>query len=354
LPGNRVTSFDVARLAGVSQSAVSRAFTPGASVRPETRDKVLQAAGTLGYAPNALARSLITGRSRIIGLVVSHLDNLFYPAVLDSLCRRLQREGLHLLMFVGEGPDSDGLVGKLLQYHVDGIVLGSVTLSSALAQRCVDARIPVVLFNRVMRRRAGQAQVGSVRSDNARGAEALADHLIGLGHRRIAFIAGHEESSTNLERERGFISALRRAGTRLFARVAGHYDPDRAAEATRALFGRADRRPDAVFAASDQMAIAAIDTLRHAVGLRVPEDISVVGFDGVPQGAWPGYGLTTFEQPLDAMVEATVSLLLDQITRGALAPRNLVIPGRLIVRSSTTLRSRPRASRGLNASGRST
>ena len=335
MPSNRVTSIDVAQRAGVSQSAVRRVFTPGASVGARMRDKVMNAARELGYEPNALARSLITGRSQIIGLVISQLDNLFYPGVLDQLSRTLQAEGFHLLMFVTDDADADSLVATMLQYRVDGIVLGAVSLSSALAQRCTDAGIPVVLFNRILARRRGQAAVGSVRGDNARGGRLLAEHLIAQGHRRIAFIAGREDSSTNLERERGFMKALERHPQRLFARALGNYDRDQAAQATRALFRSRRNRPDAVFAASDHMALAVMDTLRVELGLRVPDDVSVVGFDDVPQADWHAYKLTTFAQPVGRMVQATVALLLGQLRSAALAPRNLIIAGELVVRAST-------------------
>jgi DNA-binding LacI/PurR family transcriptional regulator len=345
LPGDRVSSIDVARRAGVSQSAVSRTFTPGASVGAATRAKVLRAAQALGYEPNALARSLITGRSRIIGLVVSQLDNLFYPTVLEHLSRRLQADGFHLLMFVADEADSDALVENMLQYRVDGIVLGAVTLSSALAQRCTAAGIPVVLFNRVMARRRGSPAVSSVRGDNVRGGRLLAQHLLALGHSRIAFIAGREDSSTNLERERGFVQGLADGARHLFARAVGGYDADQAAEATRALFRSSRKAPDAVFAASDQMALAVIDTLRHQLSVRVPEEVSVVGFDNVPQSSWPAYQLTTFEQPVVPMVEATVTLLLEQIRSGALRSQSLIVRGQLCVRATTRMRTRATSSR---------
>jgi DNA-binding LacI/PurR family transcriptional regulator len=325
--------MDVARLAAVSQSAVSRAFTPGASVSEDTRRKVMDAARLLGYRPNAHARSLITGRSRIIGLVLAQLENLFYPAALQQLATRLQRDGYHVLLFVNDRPDSDEVVHEILQYHVDGIVLAATTLSSPLAQRCADAAIPVVLFNRVMAGAASGA-VSSVRSDNVAGGRAIAHFLADGGHRRIAFIAGQEASSTNLERERGFRDGLAERGLRIWARGVGDYLPARAREAALAMFDTPDR-PDAVFVASDNMAFPVMDALRHRLGLLVPEDVSVVGFDDVPQAAWDSYGLTTFEQPVPAMVEATVDLL-QQVLRDGLeaGPGNVIVPGRLIVRTS--------------------
>ena len=209
-----ITSFDVARLAQVSQSAVSRTFTPGASASEATRRKVLDAARMLGYRPNAHARSLITKRSRIIGVVLSYLENLFYAVALERLAERLQRDGYHVLLFVNRDPNVDKLVGEILQYHVDGIVLAAATLSSNLARQCADASIPVVLFNRVMAA-GSEGAVSSVRSDNEAGGRAVAHFLADAGHQRIAYIAGNEESSTNLERERGFRLGLAERGQRI-------------------------------------------------------------------------------------------------------------------------------------------
>ena len=330
-----VTSIDVARLASVSQSAVSRSFTPGASVSEDTRRKVMEAARKLGYRPNAHARSLITKRSRIIGLVLSYLENLFYPVALEQLAKRLQRDGYHVLLFVTETQNADELVNEILQYHVDGIVLAATTLSSGLAQRCADAAIPVVLFNRVMAAGSGAGSVSSVRSDNVAGGRALARHLADTGHQRVAYIAGNEESSTNLERERGFRDGLAERGLRIWARGVGNYDFEQARLAARELFKPAAERPDAVFVASDHMAFAVMDTLRFELGLRIPDDVSVVGFDNVPQADWGSYRLTTVEQPVQPMIEATVGLL-QKYLRDDASPQseNVIVPGQLILRES--------------------
>ena len=330
-----VNSFDVARLAQVSQSAVSRTFTPGASVSEITRRKVLEAARKLGYRPNAHARSLITKRSRIIGLVLSHLENLFYPVALERLAERLQRDGYHVLLFVNHNLNADDLVGEILQYHVDGIVLAAATLSSGLARQCADASIPVVLFNRVMAAGSDGA-VSSVRSDNVAGGRAVARFLADGGHQRIAYIAGNEESSTNLERERGFREGLAEAGLRIWARGVGNYDFKQAARATHELFGAAGEKPDAVFVASDHMAFAVMDVLRHNLGLSVPQDVSVVGFDNVPQADWGSYRLTTVEQPVEPMIEATVALLQNYLRDDEVPPaENVVVPGLLVLRESS-------------------
>ncbi len=332
------TAHQVARLAQVSQSAVSRTFTPGASVSDATRAKVLTAARTLGYRPNALARSLITRRSGIVALVMSYLQNQFYPLVIEQLSQALQRRGLHVLMFISDESDANGVLEEILQYQVDGIVMASTTLSRELARQCADVGIPIVLFNRVPALGTPQADDGtsSVTSDNHGGGRFVADMLMRRGFQRIAFLAGLENSSTSIERERGFTEALRSNGRKVFARAAGHYDFTRAQAATRELFASADaqQRPDALFVANDHMAIAALDVLRAELGLRVPQDVGVVGFDDVPQAGWGAYRLTTVMQDIPAMVAATVGLLDEQMRAGRPAARGVVVPCRLIERDS--------------------
>lgn len=327
-----VTSLDVARLAQVSQSAVSRTYTPGASVSDVTRAKVEDAARKLGYRPNAIARSLITRRSRMIGVVMSYLDNQFYPVVLEKISQRLQRDGYHVLLFIADTREADTVLAEILQYQVDGLVLASTSLSSALALRCADAGIPVVLFNRTIR---DSHNTSSVTCDNYAGGRLAAQHLVDTGHQRIAYIAGMEDTSTNLDRERGFRDGLTERGRRCFARAVGNYDFELAKTAARELFAGDDaaQRPDAVLVANDHMAIAVMDTLRIELGLRIPQDVSVVGFDNVRQAAWGSYQLTSVEQDADAMIEATAHLLMDQMD-GAVQSRAVVLPVCLVVRNS--------------------
>ena len=336
-----VTSVDVARLAAVSQSAVSRTFTPGASVAPDTRERVLDAAKKLGYRPNAIARTLSTRLSRMVAVVVSQLQNEFYPVVIETLSQRLQKDGYHVLLFITETEDADELLVELLRYQVDGIVMASTNLSSGLAQQIAEARIPVVMFNRATR--AGR--VSTVSSDNLGGGKAVAHFLADGGHSRVAYLAGAEDSSTNHDREAGLREGLAERGLRTVARAVGHYDFEAAKQATRELFGKlvhSRERPDALFVASDHMAFAAIDTLRLDLGLRVPEDVSVVGFDNVPQAAWGAYQLTTVAQSAVTMIEATVQMLLQQLEDDAVTRDHVVIPTQLVVRTSARL---PRSAR---------
>lgn len=328
---DNVTSLDVARRAGVSQSAVSRVFTPGASVSQAMTERVRAAATELGYRPNVLARTMITGKSRLIGLVVAYLDNQFYPEILEKLSTSLQQRGYHVLVFMAQqtAGNIDPVLQEILDYQVDGIVLASVAMSSMLAERCDDAGIPVVLFNRAEQ----QDRFSTVTSDNFAGGKALAEFLVAGGHQRIGYIAGWEGASTQRDREAGFCAGLAAHGLSLFARGVGDFRIEVAAEAARKMFS-VDEIPDAVFVANDHMAFAVIDVLRGELGLRVPEDVSVVGYDDVQLSSWPSFDLTTVRQRSDEMVAETIAALMAQIEGGATTPHRVKIDGPLVVRGS--------------------
>ncbi len=324
----KVTSLDVAERAGVSRSAVSRVFTPGASVSEKTAQKVRAAARELGYRPNILARSLLTGRSRMIGLVVAYLDNHFYPKALEQLSAALEAQGYHVLVFMAsqQGGHVERVTEEILDYQVDALVLASVTLSSNLARRCRALGVPVVLFNR----RQGDAGELAVVSDNRAGGRLAAEHLLARGCRRIAHIAGWEGASTQADREAGYLEALAAADVTPFARAVGNFDLDQARAATRALFAGPER-PDGLFVANDFMAFGVLDTLRE-MGIAVPDEVAVIGFDDVPPAAWPAYALTTIRQNSAAMVKATVETLMAALD-GTAQPRDQ-LPVELVIRAT--------------------
>ncbi|MEM7719783.1 MAG: LacI family DNA-binding transcriptional regulator [Pseudomonadota bacterium] len=326
---SKVTSLEVARRAGVSQSAVSRVFTPGASASAKTAEKVKRAAKELGYRPNVLARAMVSGKSRIIGLVVAYLENQFYPVALELLSNALQERGYHLLIFTAPNSTDgvEGVIADLMDYQVDGIIAASVSLSSPLAKRARAAGVPVVLFNR------GQigADFSNVTSTNYDGAHEVTTYLLGTGHTRIAHIAGWQGSQTGQERVRGFEAALAAVGQKPFAVVDGMYKRDVAAACAHQLLS--GTRPDAIFVGNDHMAFAVLDVIRD-MGMTPGKDISVIGFDDVPQASWGGYNLATYRQPVNRMVKATVDLILDQVESGLAAPRKIEIKGELILRGS--------------------
>ena len=329
---SKVTSLEVARRAGVSRSAVSRVFTPGASASAKTERKVREAAAELGYRPNVLARAVKSGKSRMIGLVVAYLENQFYPDVLEKLSNALQEEGYHVLVFMASqlAGNIETVVDEILDYQVDGIIAASVAMSSDLAERCKQAGVPMVLFNRSQ----DDLAVSMVTSDNLSGGRKVAEFLLAGGHERIGYIAGWEGASTQRDREAGFRQALADAGLALHAREVGNFRMDEARAATMRMFGPDRVPPDAVFVANDHMAIEVMDTLRHDLGLRVPEDVSVVGYDDVPTAAWRSYDLTTVRQPANRMVAETVEALLAKIEDPTLPAKKIEIQGPLVLRGS--------------------
>lgn len=325
-----VTARQLARQLGISQSTISRAFSRHASISPTMRARVLEAAEASGYQPNVIARTLTTRRSNIVGIVMATMTNPFYPETLEQLAKGLQQIGLQTLLFhVPPGEEVDSELPLLLQYQVDAVVIASATISSAMARDWTATGRPAVLINRTV----PDAGVTTVSCDNAAGARAVADYLVGRGHRRLAYVSGKPNTSTNVERQRGFCGRLRELGIGLHAQVAGEdYSYAAGYKATMELAGL---RPDAVFFANDILAIGGMEAFRHEFGLRVPEDVAIVGFDDIPMASWPSYQLTTVQQPIARMVEATVQFLTETLGRPAAEPQTHIIPGMLIERAST-------------------
>lgn len=330
-----VTSIDVARAAGVSQATVSRTFSPigDAGVSPEMRARVQQAAAELGYRPNAIARSLITRRSRLVALLFSYLDNPFYAVALEQLCHGLQEKGYRAIVFMMPNTlaSVDATVEQLLEYQVDGVVTASVELSSALCERCMAQGVPVVTFNRIQ----DDERLSSVSTDNVRGGRLAAQHLIGIGCDLIGMIGGWQGASTNRDREFGFRAELASQGRALHAYGEGKFSRPVAAEATRAMFGGQGPHPDGLFVTNDYMALQVMDILRGECNLTIPSDVAVIGFDDIAQAAQGPYDLTTVRQPVRQMVETAVKILFDKIDGRSVEPEHVILGARLIVRGST-------------------
>ena len=330
----RVTSLQVAQKAGVSQSAVSRVFTPGASASVKTIEKVQKAAAELGYRPNSLARAMVSGKSRIIGLVVAYLNNQFYPEALEKLSKKLQERGYHVLVFMASNSSDniDTVIEEILDYQVDGIIAASVALSPELSNKCREAGVPLVLFNRAHE----SPNMSAVTSDNYAGGEKVAKYLISAGYEKIAYLAGWEGASTQRDREAGFMDTLNASGMKLFSRGFGNFEMAQSKKATHEMFKKtADHRPDVVFVANDHMALAVMDTLRYELGLKIPEDVAGVGYDDVPAAEWPSYDLTTVRQCSGQMVNITIDILLEEIETEGSQPRIVKIDGPLIIRGSS-------------------
>lgn len=329
-----VTATDVARVAGVSQSAVSRAFTPGARVAAATQQRILEVARQLGYRPNALARSLITERSRLVGVAVSQFTNLYHADFLDILCRGLRGMGYHAILFTTDLRDrpADPALEEIMQYRLDGLLLASTTISERLAEQCRAEGLPVVLVNHA----SDTGKLSSVTADNLKGGGLIAAFLAAGGHRRFGFLAGPDSSTTSRDRERGYAGWLAQQGLGAPLRANGQYSFPEAWSAARALLAAA-APPDAIFCADDHMAIAAIEVARQEFGLTVGRDVSIVGFEDVQPGRWPSYDLTSYSFDLGQLVGETLAILGALLERPDLPTRQAIIPGHLVVRSSARL-----------------
>lgn len=327
----RATAQEVAQLAGVSQSAVSRCFTPGASVSEEMRARVLAAARHLSYRPNAIARSLTTARTDLIGVVMADLDGPFQPYLFEHLTRGLATLGKQPLLV--RGTPSDGLGGAsmaALDYQVDAIVITAGSVSAAAVDAVKGLGVPLFLYGRV------EAGVDCVCCDNAPGARLVADALVDAGHRRIAYIAGRPTAFAEQERAAGFRAGLAARGVALAAVGQGDYGYESGYRAALALLS-ADPRPEAIFCGNDAMAFGALDAARTGLGLRVPHDVSVVGFDDVPMAAWPSFALSTVRNPVDSIVDSLLAMLRRRLADPDAVPEVVRAAPTLVRRASARL-----------------
>jgi DNA-binding LacI/PurR family transcriptional regulator len=326
-----VTAYDVARLAGVSQSAVSRAFTEGSSISLHTRLKVEEASQRLNYRPNLIARSLSLRKSDTIGVIVPPMENAFFPELLEELSAAFNQMGYRVLLFTSSSPiSSDPILEDVLHSRVDAVVTISTSVSSMFAEECQRSGLPIILLNR----KTDSKGISIVEGANAEGAGTIASFLVAGGHKRYAFMAGLESSSTSRDRERAFTRKLSEMGKVLSGRENGNFSFEDAMRASRTLLS-ARLRPDAIFCANDHMAIATIQVARYEFGMEIGRDVSIVGFDDSKLASWPAFNLTTYGQPAKAMAQRTAELMHSQLRDEKVEPTDVVMPGELVVRGST-------------------
>jgi LacI family transcriptional regulator len=326
----RTTIITLSRMAGVAPSTISRALKGDTRISAETRARIAALAQELGYTPNALARTLSSGRSGLVGLVLGPSTHPIYTEILHEAVAQAGERGMRMLMIhAGAGPIEDKTAEALLQYKVDGCLITSAELSSRAAAVCAANGVPVVMVNRVAREHAC-----AVACDNLAGGAELAALLIARGHRRFGIVNTSSRTSTAVEREQGFVRHLEEAGHALMLRLDGQSTYDGGFEAgSRVAAMPADRRPDALFAVSDIIALGVLDALRLG-GVQVPQDMSVVGFDDIPAAARPIYQLTTVAQPLPAMIRRGLDLLAARMDDPGLPDESITLRGKLIVRNS--------------------
>lgn len=332
----RVTLHDLAKDLKLSTSTISRAFDKSSVIAPATRDAILKRAGHLGYAPNPMARSLITKSTGIVGLFVADITNPFYPEVLTKLTAGLQSIDLNVMLTVANpNENSDEQLRLLLSYQPDVVVVLAATLSSEAIEACRSTGTSVVFFNR----RPSDPRALGVTCDNVAGGGLVADHLLDRGNRKLAYVAGRADTSTNSDRWEGFRQrCLERGHGEPTKFDAGTFSYESGYETARAIM-QSPSRPDAIFCANDILAIGVMDCLRREYSIGIPDEISVVGFDGISMASWPSHSLTTVRQPVEKMCAFTINLV-SKLTQGkSFKPRIERIPGELIERGTTKVKS---------------
>ncbi|MEM9268786.1 MAG: LacI family DNA-binding transcriptional regulator, partial [Pseudomonadota bacterium] len=296
-----VTLKDVALRAGVSRSAVSRTFTDGASVSPKTRAKVESAANALGYRPNALARAMTTGRTKLIGLVSNNFHNPIFLEVFDRFTRGLQDRGLRpLLVNLTDETDPEQSVKMLRQYSVDGVIVASSTLPLSFAKAFRDAGIPVV---HSFGRHASAPDVHVVGIDNVECGRMAARTLVERGYARVGFLGGPESATSTQDRFAGFMAEMSAHGhvkvSSSFA-TAYSFEAGRLEMARLLTLGPAE----AYFCGDDVLSIGALSAVTSA-GLFVPGDIGLIGLNDMEMARWQNIDLTTIHQPISQITHAS-------------------------------------------------
>lgn len=321
---------DVARLAGVSHMTVSRVLNDPESVRPETRERVLWAIEQLGYRRNTAARSLVTRRSQTLG-VVCFDTTLYGPAsMLNGIEHAAEEAGYAVSVASLRRPTAEAAtqaVQRLVDQSVDGLVLIAPQAAEAMAfVRALPTSVPVVAVENAL------PNVTSVSVDQVLGARMLTEHLLSLGHETVHHVRGPSDWSEANGRVEGWLATLEEHGRPVPRELAGDWSARSGYLAGQKL--ARDRRVTAVFAANDSMALGVLRAL-HEAGVRVPEDVSVVGFDDTPEAAFMIPPLTTVSQPFREVGRRSIEILLGEIEGGEEAPASVVIPPELVVRTST-------------------
>lgn len=328
------TLEEIARLAGVSRSTVSRVINQHPNVRPEVREQVWRVIREVGYYPHAAARNLVTRRSQIIGVVIPEtvpkvFSDPYFPVVLHAISNALAERGYHLMLSLLTPQQEEAFYQRALRGRVvDGIIVVSAQITDPLIARAYQDGLAVVSIGRYPQ----EPNVSYVDADNVEGARVATEHLLRLGRRRVATIAGPQTMAPGMDRLEGYRRALHAWGISPSPEwiAEGDFTEAGGYMAMRRLLAV---RPDAVFVASDLMAVGALKAIREA-GLRVPDDIALVGYDDVELARYTDPPLTTIRQPIAELGRVAVQLLLRQIEKGVREPQRVILPTELVIRSS--------------------
>jgi len=333
--GKRTSLEDVARKAGVSRSTVSRVINNDPNVKTETREHVLKIIEQERFNPSTVARSMVTGRTQVIGVVFPHEyhvffnDPYYFPALLEGVADMATRRDYAMLLWVRQSGEDEGIFYRRILQNglMDGVIIASDSKNS-LVNYLADMQIPLATVERPSR---NPEHVSYVSIDNFAATRTVIEHLISLGRRRIALVAGAVDNMDAQDRLEAFRQVMGEAGLPNDLIVYGDFQRDAAYQATKPLL---DKNIDAIFASSDMMAQGVYAALQEA-GMTIPDDVAVVGFDDLPTASLLRPALTTIRQPIREKGAVATGLLLDIVEGKQTEARHVVLPTTLIVRESS-------------------
>ncbi len=327
----RPSSQDVAALAGVSRSTVSRAFSSTYNLDESIKKRVISAANSLGYRPNAIARSLNTQRTNIVGIALRNTSNPFYALALDHLIMALQEAGFQSLVFMPkDSNDIDTVLEKALQYQVDAMIVFSALQNSKLTKEFISRNIPTILFNRYIE----NSGASSVCLNDMSMGRRIARELYGGGCRNFCFLSADESASTIINRKIGFIMQLQELGIKNCQVVQAGFNYEDGYKAAKDML---EENPtvDACFVCCDATTFGVMDFLRLEAAKKIPQDISIIGFDDLPMASNVHYQLSTVRQPWEQLVQATVDTVKERVDNFNAPAISKVIEGIYMPRATT-------------------
>jgi len=334
----RATAEMVAERAKVSRVAVSRAFNPNASLRPDKRELILKVARELNYFPDRAARALVSGRSHLIGVIVPDVCSYWESQEIDALTTALQNEGFATVLFKTRTDYSmdDQLLAYMRGFNPDSVIAFVENVKPQILTRFLDRAVPIYIdypISGITRHESPGPVFDRLNILQRDGIEQAIALLQGYGASRIAYLAGKAKSRASAAREAMLRAVMNERGMAPPIQMAGDFGYDAAFQSTIDLFKVAGGA-DAIFAANDVSAFGALDALRYELGLSVPQDVSVVGFDDIAQAHWKSYNLTTVKFDLDARVRALVRLILRRLNEPEAPGLEETLSTRLVVRGT--------------------
>ncbi|MCQ1060307.1 LacI family DNA-binding transcriptional regulator [Photobacterium sp. ZSDE20] len=323
----KITSIDVARLLGVSQSTVSRAFNPNASISDKKRKLVIDGAQKLGYTPNAMARGLTSKRSGLVAIVSDNEVNPIYDEIIRKLSYTIQAQGGQPVLCMADNNNMNTAVNKAIEYQVDGLIIATSKISKGLLEKCLSHGIQLTFINQYLE----DTEASSFCTDNRLTGKQIADYLVETGHQRTAYLAGNRGSMVNEQRWEGFRDRLLQHGAPPSLYIPGTFSFQSGVDAA-ATITQHYTDIEAVFCANDIIAIGLLEGMQK---ISKPQRPAVIGVDDIPMAAWPSFQLTSYRQPLDKLIEEAIAQLLNRIEMGSKADLQYhYYSGELIVRDT--------------------